>query len=256
MSNSEVTRRGFLHQVGVGTAAAAAVTAVAAPAAQAAEAGAKIKIVGVSTSLRKGKTTAAAVQRVLDAAKAVAPERIEIELIELAGLKMPVEILVGGTLEPGERDDFPAIAEKLSPPEVAGIIVGTPTYFANMSSLCKAFLERWQVFRKNDFCLSNKVGGVLATGGSPRRRTRTDDPVGPGRADGPGDDYHRRRPPQCTLWSRAVEPRRRHQPGRDRPESRRQPGPPRRGIGVADGRRSRLTIQLATKAQSQRTPDR
>lgn len=166
MSNSEVSRRGFLHQVGVGAAMGAAVTAVSAQTAQAAEAGTKIKIVGVATSLRKGKTTAAAVQRVLEAAKAVAPDRIDIELIELAGLKMPVEILVGGTLEPGERDDFPAIAEKLSAPEVAGIIIGTPTYFANMSSLCKAFLERWNVFRKDNFCLSNRIGGVLATGGS------------------------------------------------------------------------------------------
>jgi len=166
MSSDSVTRRGFLHQVSVGTAAAAAGTAAAASAVQAAEAGAKLKIIGVSTSLRKGKTTAAAVQRVLEAAQAVAPERIEIELIELAGLKMPVEILVGGTLEPGERDDFPAIADKLAAPEVAGIVIGTPTYFANMSSLCKAFLERWMVFRKNDFSLSNKVGGVIATGGS------------------------------------------------------------------------------------------
>ncbi len=166
MPKNIVTRRGFLHQVSVGTAAAAAVTAATASAPQAAEAGAKLKIVGVSTSLRKGKTTAAAVQRVLDAAQAVAPERIEIELIELAGLKMPVEVVVGGTLEPGERDDFPAIAEKLSAPDVAGIVIGTPTYFANMSSLCKAFLERWMVFRKNDFSLSNKVGGVVATGSS------------------------------------------------------------------------------------------
>ena len=166
MPKNIVTRRGFLHQVSVGTAAAAAVTAATASAPQAAEAGAMLKIVGVSTSLRKGKTTAAAVQRVLDAAQAVAPERIEIELIELAGLKMPVEVVVGGTLEPGERDDFPAIAEKLSAPDVAGIVIGTPTYFANMSSLCKAFLERWMVFRKNDFSLSNKVGGVVATGSS------------------------------------------------------------------------------------------
>lgn len=166
MSSSTVSRRGFLHQVSVGTAAAAAVTAAAASAGTAVEAGAKLKIVGVSTSLRKGQTTAAAVQRVLDAAKAVAPERIEIELIELAGLKMPVEVVVGGTLEPGERDDFPAIAEKLAAPDVAGIVIGTPTYFANMSSLCKAFLERWMVFRKTDFSLSNKVGGVVATGSS------------------------------------------------------------------------------------------
>jgi multimeric flavodoxin WrbA len=163
MSNSEVTRRGFLHHVGVGAAATAAVGAASA---QAAEAGAKIKILGVSTSLRKGKTTAAAVQRALEAAKAVAPDRIEIELIELAGLKLPVEVVLGEPLAPGEQDDFPPIAEKLAAPDVAGIIIGTPTYFANMSSLCKAFLERWMVFRKNNFALSNKVGGVLATGGS------------------------------------------------------------------------------------------
>jgi multimeric flavodoxin WrbA len=166
MSSSEVNRRGFLQQVGVGTAAAATVATVSVQAAQAAEAGAKIKIVGVSTSLRKGKTTAAAVQRALEAAQAVAPDRIEIELIELAGLKLPVNILVGEALEPGERDDFPALADKLAAPEVAGIIIGTPTYFANMSSLCKMFLERWMVFRKNNFPLSNKVGGVLATGGA------------------------------------------------------------------------------------------
>jgi len=166
MSSNEVNRRGFLHQVGVGTAAAAAVTAVSVQAASVAEPGTKIKIVGVSTSLRKGKTTAAAVQRALEAAQAAAPDRIEIELIELAGLKLPVNILVGETLEPGERDDFPAIAEKLAAPEVGGIIIGTPTYFANMSSLCKAFLERWMTFRKGGFPLSNKIGGVLATGGA------------------------------------------------------------------------------------------
>ena len=108
----------------------------------------------------------AAVQRALEAAKAVAPDRIEIELIDIAGLKFPVGMLVNEPLAPGEQDDFPPIAEKLSAPDVAGIIVGTPTYFANMSSLCKAFLERWMVFRKNGFTLSNKVGGVLATGGA------------------------------------------------------------------------------------------
>ena len=160
MSSHEVTRRGFLNQVSIGTAAAAA--AATATSAQAAEPGAKIKIIGIATSLRKGKTTAAAVQRALEAAKAVAPDRIEVELIDIAGLKFPVGILVGETLAPGEQDDFPPIAEKLSAPNVAGIIVGTPTYFANMSSLCKAFLERWMLFRKN-FSLSNIAGGQNTT---------------------------------------------------------------------------------------------
>jgi multimeric flavodoxin WrbA len=160
---NETTRRGFLRTVGTGAAATAALSALGAEAGAAATA--PVKILGISTSLRKGKTTAAAVQRALDAAKAVAPDRIEVELIDIAGSRIPVDTLVGLTLPPGERDDFPAIAEKLGAPQVAGIIVGTPVYFANMTSLCKAFLERLMVFRKKDFALAKKVGGVLAVGG-------------------------------------------------------------------------------------------
>lgn len=159
---SEVTRRKFLRTAGVGVAAGTALSGAAAAAA-ADKTG--IKIVGVCCSLRKGKTTAAALQVCLEAAQAVAPDQVEVELIELAGLKIPTSVLVGVPLEPGEQDDFPAIAAKLSDPKVAGIIVGTPVYFANMTSLCKAFLERCGQFRKKDFALSGKVGGVLAVGG-------------------------------------------------------------------------------------------
>jgi multimeric flavodoxin WrbA len=73
-------------------------------------------------------------------------------------------VAAGVALEPGERDDFPALVPKLSEPAVAAIILGTPVYFGNMSSLCKAFLDRWSVFHK-DKRLANKVGGVLAVGG-------------------------------------------------------------------------------------------
>ncbi|MBP7936769.1 MAG: flavodoxin family protein [Phycisphaerae bacterium] len=122
-----------------------------------------MRIVGVCCSPRKGKTTAAAMQICLDAAKAVSPD-VEVELIELAGFKIPGGVAAGMPLEPGEKDDFPALTEKLGSPVVAGIVVGTPVYFGNMSSLCKAFIDRCMVFRKNNFVLSNKVGGVLAVG--------------------------------------------------------------------------------------------
>ena len=122
-----------------------------------------IKVLGICCSPRKGKTTAAAMRICLDAVKA-ADARIEVELIELAGLKIPGEVAAGVALEPGERDDFPALAPKLSDPAVAGIILGTPVYFGNMSYLCKALLDRWVVFHK-DKTLANKVAGVLAVGG-------------------------------------------------------------------------------------------
>lgn len=151
----------------VGSAGAAAVAGLAAGAAAAEDAGAArgVKIVGVACSLRKGKTTAAALQACLDAAKAVDP-RVEVELIDIADLSIPVGPLVGKPLAEGQADDFPAIAGKLADPRVGGILIGTPVYFGSMSSLCKAFLERFMHFRKNDFALGGKVGGVLAVGGA------------------------------------------------------------------------------------------
>ena len=99
----------------------------------------------------------------LEAAKAAAPA-IEVELVELAGLKIPGQVAAGLPLEPGERDDFPQLAAKMVDPRVAGIIYGTPVYFGNMSYLCKALLDRCILFSK-ERKLTNKVAGVLAVGG-------------------------------------------------------------------------------------------
>ena len=140
-------------------------TAVAEEAAAIPKSG-SIRIVGISCSLRAAQTTTAAVRACLDAAKAVAPDRIELELIDLAPLKIPAGPAAGLPLAPGEADDFPPLVPKLAAPNVAGIVLGTPVYFGNMSSLCKAFLERAIVFRKNGFALSDKVGAVVAVGGS------------------------------------------------------------------------------------------
>lgn len=159
---SEVTRRKFLT---AGTMVAAG-TAAGAVAAEPGEAGrsSPVKIVGICCSPRKGKTSLAALQACLEAAKAVDP-RIEVEAIELAGLKIDGSIAAGRPLEAGEVDDFPQVATKVSDPSVAALIIATPVYFGNMTYLCKAFLDRCFAFRKNNFALSDKVGGVLAVGG-------------------------------------------------------------------------------------------
>jgi multimeric flavodoxin WrbA len=159
---TNVTRRNFLRSAGIGAAATAVVGAEMAHGNTRAT---KLKVIGVACSVRKGKTTAQALAIALKAAKDVAPESIDIELVELAGLKIPGELAAGIPLEEGQIDDFPSVAEKLSDPSVAAILIGTPVYFANMTSLCKAFLDRCGMFRKNDFALSGKIGGVLAVGG-------------------------------------------------------------------------------------------
>jgi multimeric flavodoxin WrbA len=161
---SEPSRREFLAAAG-SLAAASAGTGIALAADASERAAARpIKILGVCGSPRKGKSTATALQVCLEAARQVA-DNIEVELIELAGLKIPGSVAADIPLEPGEQDDFPQLAAKLSDPRVAGIIIGTPVYFGNMTALCKAFLDRWIVLREG-FVLSNKVAGVLAVGGA------------------------------------------------------------------------------------------
>jgi multimeric flavodoxin WrbA len=154
----DVSRRGFLRTVGTAV-AAGAIVGTAAQAQEPAPTGRKIRVLGVSCSPRKGKTTATAVQVALEAAAKVSPD-IEIELIELAGMNIPV-------FDPGSpnKGDFAALEPRLSDPAVAGLILGTPVYFSGMSSLCKAFIDQCMVFRKNNFALRNKVAGVVAVGG-------------------------------------------------------------------------------------------
>lgn len=164
--NRPVERRAFLHSMGLGSAAVGAGLAGSLLAEDSTSAGQEgvVKIVAVSCSPRQGKTTAQGLKIVLDAAKAVAPERIETVLIELAGLRIPVEPALGIALPAGERDDFPAVAEQIGDPRLKALIVGSPVHYANMSTLCKAFIDRLgQAFRK-EFKLSGKLAGALAVG--------------------------------------------------------------------------------------------
>lgn len=143
-------------------AAGAAVSISSAPAN--ASNGKPVKILGISCSPRKGKTTATAIKASLDAAKKV-DRRIEVELIDLGGL----EILgwSGGAKSTEGRqstDGFDLILPKLRDPNVGGWIIGSPSYFRSMSALCKVFLERCAVLRKPKLLLADTVVGVLSVG--------------------------------------------------------------------------------------------
>lgn len=163
-----ITRRDLVKNSAVAAAAVAAGTAVPAAASDSTNAGGavgRMKIIAICCSPRKGKSTAACLRICLDAAKEVS-RKIDVELIELAGKQIPGSLAAGVPLEPGQKDDFPKLGPRLSDPSVAGIIIGTPVYFGNMSSLCKAFLDRCIVLWQDNLALGNKVAGVLAVGGS------------------------------------------------------------------------------------------
>ncbi len=147
-----VTRRNFLATAGV-----AALTTSLAHGAEEAPKGKAVKILGVACSPRKGMTTAKAVQAALDAAKSADP-RIEVELIDLGGLS------IAGYSPKPPQDDFTAILPKLQDPAFGGLIIGSPSYFRGMSSLCKAFIERCAPLRDPKMLLANKPVGVVAVG--------------------------------------------------------------------------------------------
>jgi multimeric flavodoxin WrbA len=126
-----------------------------------------MKIVGISCSPRKGKSTTYALDVCLQAVKETIPDA-ETMLIELAELKINGCLACGKcmkVLECSQEDDFPKMIPILSDPELAGLLVATPVYFGSMTSQCKAFLDRFVVFRRNGFLLRDKVGGVIAVGG-------------------------------------------------------------------------------------------
>ncbi|MBN1818103.1 MAG: flavodoxin family protein [Sedimentisphaerales bacterium] len=132
-------------------------------AAQAASSG-SITILGICCSPRKGKTTFESMQICLaEAAKVDA--RIKTELIEMAGMKIDGAPAAGLPSVFGEEDEFPRLQEKLIRPDVAGIILGTPTYFGNMSYLATILIDRCIAVRSS-FGLAGKVAGVLAVGGA------------------------------------------------------------------------------------------
>lgn len=154
--NTEITRREF-----VGTAATAAVAGSlsAGMAAESVPENKLLKILGIACSPRRGMTTAKAVQAALDVAKGLDMQRIEVELIDLGGLN------IAGWSPALPKDDFDAILLKLQDPAVAGLVIGSPSYFRGLSALCKAFIERCAPLREPKMLLDGKPVGVIATGG-------------------------------------------------------------------------------------------
>jgi multimeric flavodoxin WrbA len=150
-----LTRRNFLAATGTAALAGTVTTGTAAEAAGAPP----LRILGIACSPRKGMGTAKAVQAALDAAKAVNP-RIAVELIDLGGLR------IAGWSPAPAPDDFDAILPKLSGPEFGGLIIGSPSYFRSLSSLCKAFIERCMPLREGNKPLADKPVGALAVGGN------------------------------------------------------------------------------------------
>ncbi len=127
-----------------------------------------MKILGICCSPRKNRTTSTALAACLKAAREADPEA-KIEQIELAGLTIHGCRACGKCkegLDCGIDDDFRQLIPRLAEKEVRAMIIATPVYMGSMSSQCKAFLDRTLPFRRLSLHFRNRVGGVLAVGGS------------------------------------------------------------------------------------------
>jgi multimeric flavodoxin WrbA len=131
-----------------------------------------MKIIGVSASPRKNKSSHFLLEQCLSEIKhttEASGKGIDVELIDLAPLDFNGCISCDTckkSMSCSQQDDFQPLIEKLADSEVAGIIIATPVYMGCMTSQAKAFLDRTVLFRRNGFIFKNKLGGVIAVGGS------------------------------------------------------------------------------------------
>ncbi len=131
-----------------------------------------MKILGISASPRKDKSTYFLLQQCLEEVRNTSETigtPITTGVINLAGKKINGCIACGkcqkGVLC-SQDDDFQDIIPLLSDPELSGLILATPVYMGSMTSQAKALLDRTVLFRRNGFLFKNKLGGVITVGGS------------------------------------------------------------------------------------------
>ena len=124
-----------------------------------------MKVVALNGSARKDGNTAILINLVFDELK---KEGIETELIQLAGHPIAGCIACYKCFKNKNRrcsvdkDMLNDIIEKML--QADGVILGSPTYFADVTSGMRAFIERCGfVARANDYMFKYKVGaGVVA----------------------------------------------------------------------------------------------
>ncbi|MCX5857384.1 MAG: flavodoxin family protein [Deltaproteobacteria bacterium] len=122
-----------------------------------------MKVVALNGSARKDGNTAMLINVVFDELK---KEGIETELIQMAG--KPVQGCIAcykcfknlNKRCSVEKDTLNEIIAKMEPAE--GILLGSPTYFSDVSSGMRAFIERCGfVARANNYMFKGKVGAAV-----------------------------------------------------------------------------------------------
>jgi multimeric flavodoxin WrbA len=122
-----------------------------------------MKVVAFNGSARKDGNTAILIRKVLSELEA---EGIETEMVQLAGKTIKGCIACGKCFENLDKrcavdnDVANQCIEKMS--EADGIILGSPTYFSDVTTEMKALIDRAGfVARANSFMLKRKIGASV-----------------------------------------------------------------------------------------------
>ena len=120
-----------------------------------------MKVLGVSGSPRKGKTTDQLVKEVLSGVD------VETEFISLAGKKIGACIACLGCVEDNVckvKDGMTALREKIV--EADAYVIGAANYFSVLNGLAHCFLERFYQFRHQEGkAVAGKLGVAVGVGG-------------------------------------------------------------------------------------------
>jgi len=121
-------------------------------------------IIAVNGSHRKGKNTAALLGVVLEEAAALGATT---ELLELADYNIKHCLSCNKCLGRPQcnitDDDMAMIGEKLLAAD--GIVLGSPVYWANVTTLMKNFMDRTRYMHMVKNMLAGKVGGAVTNAG-------------------------------------------------------------------------------------------
>lgn len=120
-----------------------------------------MKVLGISGSPRKGKTTERLVREVLNAVEG------ETEFISLRGKRISPCI---GCLACAEdnicklKDDMETLRDKIA--RADALVIGAPNYFGGMNAITHAFLERFYQFRHREaMMVAGKIAVAVGVGG-------------------------------------------------------------------------------------------
>jgi multimeric flavodoxin WrbA len=123
----------------------------------------KMKVLAIIGSARKGGNTSALTKIVFEELE---KERIETELIELAGINLNGCMACYKCFQNKDKscinnkDEMNELITKMD--EADAIIIGSPTYFANVSSNIKALIDRaGLVGIANDYLFKRKIGAPI-----------------------------------------------------------------------------------------------